>query len=616
MMRLSTAIACALTLSCLGMAPAHADKRVALVIGNADYQKADKLANPLTDARGIRDALGKLGFEIVYGENLGKQALERTIGRFADAAQDSDVALVFFAGHGATFGDVPYVVPVDAQFASLGGVPYELVLVETLIGELRRAKGLRIAILDACRDNAAERELKRTTTRGGEVTRGLARVRNPEGLILAYATQYLSTAADGDPKGDSPFTAALLSHIATPGLDVKELFFNVGREVIQATQGRQRPEISVSFYDRYALVPAEPTAPATKPVAPAAPMVSPLVSEAEHLWFGGVKDTTSRAVLEDFIRRYGDTIFGMMARERLEELKKAPVAAVVPPAHPATPPSPVTPAVGVFATAAPLFAERERALKPKDVLKECDKCPEMVVVPAGTFMMGSPASESGRMDHEGPRHSVRIGEPFAVGRFAVTFDEWDACVADGGCNGYRPSDAGWGRGRRPVIDVSWDNAKAYVAWLSRKTGKSYRLLSEAEREYVTRAGTTTPFWWGASISASQANYNGSVKAYARGPKGENREKTVPVDTFQPNAWGLFQVHGNVLEWVEDCYHDSYAGAPSDGSAWVSDGCTFRAVRNGSWGNDPQDVRSASRYWHAPDDGGVALGFRVARTLTP
>jgi hypothetical protein len=355
-MRLVTAIACALMLSCVGMTAAHSDKRVALVIGNADYQKADKLANPLTDARGMRDALAKLGFEIVYGENLGKQALERTIGRFANAAQDSDVALVFFAGHGATFGDVPYVVPVDAQFASLGEVPYELVQVETLIGELRRAKGLRIAILDACRDNAAERELKRANVRGGEVTRGLARVRNAEGLILAYATQYLATAADGDPQGGSPFTTALLSHIATPGLDVKDLFFNVGSEVIQATQGRQRPEISVSFYDRYALVPAEPTSstsPAARPPATPAPIVSTpppgptrnLASEeAERAW-SAVKDTTSPAVLEAFIARYGDSLYAQFARARLTELRKTQVAvapAVVPP--PVAPP-PVEPIV-------------------------------------------------------------------------------------------------------------------------------------------------------------------------------------------------------------------------------------------------------------------------------
>src|SRR5262249_44966733 len=157
------------------------------------------------------------------------------------------------------------------------------------------AKGLRIAILDACRDNAAERELKRATTRGGEVTRGLARVRNADGLILAYATQYLATAADGAAKGNSPFTAAVLSHIGTPGLDVKDLFFNVGREVTQATQGWQRPEISVSFYDRYALLPAEPAA---KPVAPPASVTSTAVGEAERVWFGEVKDTASRAVLE------------------------------------------------------------------------------------------------------------------------------------------------------------------------------------------------------------------------------------------------------------------------------------------------------------------------------
>src|SRR5580704_14197048 len=232
--------------------------------------------------------LAKLGFDVVFGEDLGKQALERTIGRFANTAQDADVALVFFAGHGATFGDVPYVVPVDAQFSSLGGMPYELVPVETLIGELRRARGLRIAILDACRDDSAERELKRLTARGGEVTRGLARVKNPEGLILAYATQYLSTAADGDPNGDSPFTAALLNHIVTPGLDVKDLFYKVGREVIETTKGGQRPEISISFYDSYALVPPVPAAPITsKPE-----VALPPPSEAAQAWAMALNTTS------------------------------------------------------------------------------------------------------------------------------------------------------------------------------------------------------------------------------------------------------------------------------------------------------------------------------------
>src|SRR5262249_39678827 len=136
-------------------------------------------------------------------------------------------------------------------------------------------------------------------------------------------------------------------------------------------------------------------------------------------------------------------------------------------------------------------------------------CPEMVVVPTGSFMMGSPQSETGRVKDEGPQHKVTLGKPFAVGRFSVTFDQWDACVSNGGCNGYRPKDEGWGRGRKPVINVSWDDARAYLAWLSSTTGKPYRLLTEAEREYVTRAGTTTPYWWGSTISPSQANYNGN-----------------------------------------------------------------------------------------------------------
>lgn len=252
---------------------------------------------------------------------------------------------------------------------------------------------------------------------------------------------------------------------------------------------------------------------------------------------------------------------------------------------------------------------------PGEVFRECDKCPEMVVVPAGSFMMGSPSNEAGRYDNENPQHSVTISRPFAVGRFAVTFEEWDACVADGGCNGYEPKDEGWGRGRQPVINVSWDDAKAYVAWLSRKTGMTYRLLTEAEREYAARAKAATPFWWGTSIATSQANYDGRG-IYGSGAKGEYRQKTVAVDSFQPNPWGLYQVHGNVWEWVWDCYHGSYAGAPTDGSAWASGDCGSRVVRGGSWNSDPRFLRAALRYWYPSDYRISFLGFRLARTLNP
>ena len=255
----------------------------------------------------------------------------------------------------------------------------------------------------------------------------------------------------------------------------------------------------------------------------------------------------------------------------------------------------------------------ERALKPKDRFKECSDCPEIVVVPAGDFIMGSPANEEGRSDNEEPQHLVTIAHPFAVGRYAVTFDEWDACVDDGGCRGYRPNDRGWGRGRRPVIGIRWDDANAYVVWLSQKTSRPYRLPSEAEREYVTRAGTTTSFWMGASISSHDANYDGEF-AFGGGPKGEFRKKTVPVDSFEPNPWGFYQMMGNIYEWTEDCYHKTYDGAPTDGSAWISGDCNRMVFRGGAWLLAPWHLRAASRGSVARESSHVVGGLRVARSL--
>ncbi len=230
---------------------------------------------------------------------------------------------------------------------------------------------------------------------------------------------------------------------------------------------------------------------------------------------------------------------------------------------------------------------------------------------------GIAQERAGEFDDEGPQHKVTIAKPFAVGRFAVTFAEWDACVAAGGCGGYKPGDSGWGRGDRPVINVSWDDAKAYVAWLSKKTGATYRLLSEAEREYAARAGTTTPFWWGSSITPEQANYDGSMAPYkGGGKKGQYRKKTLPVKSFEPNPWGLYQVHGNVWEWVEDCWNDSYNGAPADGSALDKRRLQQSRFARRLLGSDPQILRSAYRFGDTTDDRYNGIGFRVARTLNP
>jgi formylglycine-generating enzyme required for sulfatase activity len=241
--------------------------------------------------------------------------------------------------------------------------------------------------------------------------------------------------------------------------------------------------------------------------------------------------------------------------------------------------------------------------------RDCAGCPEMVVVPAGSFTMGSPASELGHRNDEGPQHRVALPKALAVGKYEVTFAEWDVCLADGGCGAYRPHDEGWGRGNRPVIYVSWNDAQSYVSWLSRKTGKQYRLLSEAEWEYAARAGTTTAYYWGSEVGQKQANGLFDVQSWAHA-------RTAPVGSFPPNGFGLYDMLGNVWEWVEDCYHYNYAGAPSGGEVWTGGGCSAlgRVQRGGSWDNVPTGLRSAERVWNPADIRANYGGFRLARTF--
>jgi formylglycine-generating enzyme required for sulfatase activity len=260
-----------------------------------------------------------------------------------------------------------------------------------------------------------------------------------------------------------------------------------------------------------------------------------------------------------------------------------------------------------------LRPEAERALKPGDTFRECAKdCPEMIVVPAGDFPMGSPTTEKDRFNSEddgsGRQHKVTIAKPFAVSKFDVTFEDWGACVSVGGCpkEGGR-HDAGWGRGKQPVIYVDWDDAKAYVTWLSMMTGKTYRLLTEAEWEYATRAGTTTAYFWGDDIGIGNANCDGC------GSQWDKRQAS-QVGSFKPNAFGLYDMAGNVWQWVEDCYHANYNGAPTDGSVWTRENCNYRVIRGGSWYTP--SIRSASRGRAIIFNRMFHVGFRVGRTLTP
>jgi formylglycine-generating enzyme required for sulfatase activity len=244
------------------------------------------------------------------------------------------------------------------------------------------------------------------------------------------------------------------------------------------------------------------------------------------------------------------------------------------------------------------------------VIQDHPLAPKLVVLPRGEFLMGSADDDPGADDDEKPQHLVQIAYDLAMGQAAVTFEEWDAYAADMSWHAarhvepYRPGDEGWGRGLRPVINVSWEDVQGYLRWLRDKTGHRYRLPSEAESEYACRAGTTTAYRFDSTITHCDANF------------GKKVGKTIEAVSYLPNAWGLYNMHGNVWEWCEDCWNESYRGAaPADGRAWTR-GNSYRVVRGGSWEDRPENLRSACRDWLITDYRFDVIGFRVVRTLTP
>ena len=672
-------------------APALAGQRVALVIGNAAYEAegVPPLANPGNDARAVGDAFERLGYSVTRAENAGYDALRRALRDFKRAAGASEVAVVFYAGHGIEVDKDNYLVPVDARLAHVDDVKYEAVPLDWAMDAVGGAQRLGVVVLDACRNNPFTESMQRSgTTRS--VGRGLARVAPAGATLVAYAAKDGTTADDDAGRGHSPYTEALLAHLETPGLDVGRMFRKVRDAVVAETGGRQEPVRygSLPGRDIY-LASGAPPPPKDAATAGAGgtPRPPPPSGDAARAAYEAAERIGTVAALRLVVTGFPDSIYAKLAQEHIDKQGGSEPLVVAggdpDDAVPAPTPEAVERGLGLSREERRLVqmglsaaghdaggvdgmfggrtrralrgwqeskevevtgyltgeqwevllalgreeaerrareeerqraeaeerrraeAERERKAReeaerrrrarlPGTKFRDCPECPELVVVPSGSYMMGSPSSESGRYDNEGPVHRVRIGRPFAVGVYEVTFGEWDACVSGGGCGRYRPSDEGWGRGRRPVINVSWDNAKAYVGWLSRKTGEEYRLLSESEWEYVARAGTRTAYWWGDEIGRNRANCRDCGSRW-------DGKQTAPVGSFSANGFGLYDVHGNVWEWVEDC--------------WEGD-CGRRVLRGGSWLNYPRDLRSAFRIRYTSGDRINLLGFRVARTLTP
>jgi formylglycine-generating enzyme required for sulfatase activity len=553
--------------------PPGTEKRVALVVGNAAYRDRP-LANPVNDAQLMQATLRELGFDVQMATDVDRRGLLGALREFEARSRGADVAFFYYAGHGAQVGGANYLIPLNAPIRADSDVPDEAVDASSVLRRIEDARAkVGLVVLDACRDNPYPGASRSTA-------RGLARMNAPTGTIVAYATAPGSTAEDGAGT-NSPYTATLAQQLRVPGLDVKDIFDRTAQEVERLTNGKQRPREEIALRGRFVLLAGSGGATA---VASSAPSPAPPDPEVD-LW-ELAKRRDNAASYEAYLQAYPQGRYAAAARGALAGLMPAvaPVAA------------------------APAPAASPSSRRDGEVFKDCAECPEMVVIPAGRFLMGSPASEAGRSADEGPQRWVDVPR-FALGRFEVTQRQWEAVM------GSNPSSFRACGPDCPVENVSWNDAQEFVRRLSQRTGQNYRLPSEAEWEYAARAGSATAYPWGERASRDHANYGADICCSGRAEGRDRWVETAPVGQFPANAFGLHDMHGNLWEWVQDVWHDNYAGAPSDGSAWMSGGDPARRVlRGGSWGFTPQNLRSAYRIRFAPDIRDVDSGFRIARTF--
>ena len=530
-------------------------KRVALVVANATYANAGALTNPPNDARVVADGLRRAGFQTVtLKNNLGVADFQRALRDFQTQADGAQVALVYYAGHGIEGNGKNWLIPTDATLNAERDLVYEAIDLDLVMSTVTGAQ-LRVVILDACRNNPLGRSWNRGTR---AVSRGLAGVEADDVLVI-YAAAPGQTASDGA-GANSPFATALAQRLPQADLPIQLLGGAVRDDVLRATAGQQRPFVSASITGTPFFL-----------VASASP--------------GGAEQAL---------------------RDRIAQLERQ----------------------GGSGGATPTSATAATG----SVFRDCPECPEMVAIPAGSFTMGRGADDkpvvltqgmtpdvaaivtrnaAAAAASEAPLHTVRV-PAFAAGRYEITRGEFAAYIeATGrpdpfraeGCAGRRAAETAAQDPRLPVICVNWLDAQLYTAWLSSKTGHTYRLLTESEFEYAHRAGTTTTYWWGQTASPRNANYFEHVDVNAA---------PVRVGSFAVNPFGLYDTAGNVGEWIEDCWINSYASTPTDGSAYTKEPCFTHITRGGGAAGGVDGMRSAYRGIQDTDKRAAFLGFRVAR----
>lgn len=594
--------------------------RIALVMGNSAYTGVwpDLQGGPLRDAQLMREVLRRLDFTVVYRENSDLKQMEQALQEFrallARKENEGALALVYYSGHGAQAAvpldsggvDVEnFLIPARTDLVREADARYKAISQSRFENVIRGAgAGAGVIILDACRANELERDVKS----GGVTLRGLAsRSSQDTDMLVAYAAGPGKWAYNN---GNEPsfFTSALAEELVQPGT-LTMVLARVRKTVMQKTQGRERgqqePEILSRIGDPIRLVAGQG-------------------NRLDLTYWNSIDALPAPQRLKgcrDYLER--------VERKELQGIFTVQAHACVA-AGGVRPPAPVE-----------TVAARTVPPEPTQTRRSCPACPEMVLIKAGSFQMGSPSFEAGRNPDEAPLRDVRFRQAFEVSKYPITRGQWRQYLMEihsngsDNCYGYvqdrrsgaRKPQYSWRdpgypqQDDHPVVCVKWGEARAYADWLSKKTGDTYRLLTEAEYEYILRASTTSAYPWGDTAEGQCEHANGAdatLKAghgdpdWAYAPCKDGFEFTSPVGRFPANAFGLFDVSGNVLSWVQDCYQGSYQGAPDDGSAWDKPGCVVRVTRGGAWHTALKDMRSASRYRN--DDSMYRVGFRVARTL--
>ncbi len=675
---------------CLGSS-ARAERRVALVIGNAAYAHAATLRNPRNDASDMADALRKVGFEVVLGLDLDQQRFAATVQQFAQMLDDADVALFYYAGHGLQIGGKNYLVSVNALLNNEFLISSETIELDAIVHLMESKVPMNLVFLDACRNNPLAENLKRNLVamrRGSELGRGLARI-EPTGrdTLIAFAAAPGQEAADGTSR-NSPFTAALLKNVTRPNLEVSVMLKLVSAEVRENTNNAQRPQqlsdMSRTFYftrSRDEVAALTTSAPPKENSVSSSPRAGTAVqstdSAVDMAFWAAARSANDCEAIRAYMQRFPSGIFIELARLSERRLCAAsgdrhvtilqgvpsqqpsgnpPAPVAQPPAatlpiipqmpakaveKPALVPSPAqkdpatalppglaskpepppqsnaaaaNPQEGANAFFPSLSSSpspvpvQQQALSirpptapvqtPPNSFKDCADCPEMIKLPASRFEMGSRDDRT-----ESPVHEVTVAA-FAIGKYPVTLREWRKCVAAQAC--YFSPD---GDDDLPVYGISWNDAQEYVKWLSRVGGAQYRLPSEAEWEYAARGNTRTKFYWGDSLQPSEAACKGCGTDF-------RVNRPMKVGAMPANPFGLYDLNGTVSQWVADCWHKDYKGAPTNASPWLEKDreCSQRVLRGGAWNNDASYLRTSSRDFYDASVRYETHGLRVARDV--